>query len=657
MPSLKWIRPEGRPKVFSIYKKITSIGRAGGNDVTLDDRAVAEHHVQIVFDGKAFNLNEVDLEADIQVNQKKKRRVRLEHGDRIDLGRTASGGVELHFSLFDEGAVDREDEDDEDEDDDPRRTRAEIMGLRRLHELSVRLMHATSMDAQLEALMDAVIDATSAGKGFLVLLDAVGAPARAKDKGKDDTTASGEGAALSPLGPGSVEPRVAVARNLGGRSLESAVSQLSDSILRKVIETRQPLIVSDALSDTLFGRSASVMNLQLASVMCAPLLARGELLGVIYLGNDDVRGLFSEATLDVLTVFAAQASLLLQNAMLLDQLRTDRDQLEEQLHEKTFGDLIGTNPSLVEVFTKVKKVATTDISVLITGETGTGKELIAREVHRRSQRKDGPFVVVNCGAIPENLMESELFGHVRGAFTGAIATRSGKFQQASGGTLFLDEIGEMPVALQVKLLRALQERVVNKVGDAKPERVDIRVIAATNRNLEEEIKKSAFREDLYYRLNVVNLHLPPLRERGDDVVLLAKFLLSKYAEELNPKVKGFTPNALIAIRKYEWPGNVRQLENRIKKAIVLCDKTLVGPEDLDLFPETLTSIMTLAQAREEFQRRYILEVLERNNGNRTKTARDLGVDPRTIFRYLERESDAPAPMGSGEGGESGGQLS
>jgi transcriptional regulator with PAS, ATPase and Fis domain len=391
------------------------------------------------------------------------------------------------------------------------------------------------------------------------------------------------------------------------------------------------------------------MNFQLASVMCAPLLARGELLGVIYLGNDDVRGLFSEATLDVLTVFAAQASLLLQNAMLLDQLRTDRDQLEEQLHEKTFGDLIGTNPSLVEVFTKVKKVATTDISVLITGETGTGKELIAREVHRRSQRKDGPFVVVNCGAIPENLMESELFGHVRGAFTGAIATRSGKFQQASGGTLFLDEIGEMPVALQVKLLRALQERVVNKVGDAKPERVDIRVIAATNRNLEEEIKKSAFREDLYYRLNVVNLHLPPLRERGDDVVLLAKFLLSKYAEELNPKVKGFTPNALIAIRKYEWPGNVRQLENRIKKAIVLCDKTLVGPEDLDLFPETLTSIMTLAQAREEFQRRYILEVLERNNGNRTKTARDLGVDPRTIFRYLEKEPDAPGPGSSGEG--------
>jgi transcriptional regulator with GAF, ATPase, and Fis domain len=636
MPSLKWIRPEGRPKVFSIYKKITSIGRAGGNDVAVDDRSMADYHAQIVFDGKAFNLNEVDLEADIQVNQKKKRRVRLEHGDRIDLGK-----VELHFSLFDEGAVDRADESDEE--DGAQRARAEIVGLRRLHELSVRLMHARTMDAQLGALMDAVLEATSASKGFLVLLDGPpGAPAvdTAKDEG---ATASGEVPALH--GPGVVEPRIAVARNLAGRSLASTVSQLSDSILRRVIETRQPLIVSDALSDTLFGRSESVMNLQLASVMCAPLLARGELLGIIYLGNDDVRGLFTEATLDVLTVFAAQASLLIQNAMLLDQLRTDRDQLEEQLHEKTFGDLVGTSPSLVEVFNKVKKVATTDISVLITGETGTGKELIAREVHRRSARKDGPFVVVNCGAIPENLMESELFGHVRGAFTGAIATRTGKFQQANGGTLFLDEIGEMPVGLQVKLLRALQERVVNKVGEAKPERVDIRVIAATNRNLEEEIKKGTFREDLYYRLNVVNLHLPPLRARGDDVILLAKFLLSKLAAELNPKVKGFTPNALIAIRKYDWPGNVRQLENRIKKAVVLCDKTLVGPEDLDLFAETLAPIMTLAQAREEFQRRYILEVLERNNGNRTKTARDLGVDPRTIFRYLEREPDAPAPGG------------
>ena len=609
MPSLKWIRPEGRPRVFSIYKKITSIGRSGGNDVAIDDRTMADYHAQIVFDGKAFNLNEVDLEADIQVNQKKKRRVRLEHGDRIDLGK-----VELHFSLFDEA--------DRDEDEAGAATgqsdeRSVAVGMRQLHELSQRLMQARQMEDKLSLLMDAVIAATHAAKGFLVLLEG------------GDT-------------------RVTVARNLGGKNVEGGVAHLSDSILARVIETKQPLIVSDALSDTQFGRSESVMNLQLASVMCAPLLAEGQLLGLIYLGNDSVRGLFGETSLEILTIFAAQAALLLQNAQLLDQLRSDKGELEKQLHEKRFGDIVGTNPSLVEVFRKVEKVAGTDISVLITGETGTGKELIAREVHRRSTRKDGPFVVVNCGAIPENLMESELFGHVRGAFTGAVATRSGKFQAAHQGTLFLDEIGELPLGLQVKLLRALQERVVTKVGDTKPDRVDIRVVAATNRDLEAEIKKGTFREDLFYRLNVVNLHLPPLRERGDDTVLLAKFLLAKYAEELNPKVKGFTPNALIAIRKYEWPGNVRQLENRLKKAIVLCDKTLIGPEDLDLFAEALAPIMTLTQAREDFQRRYILEVLERNNGNRTKTARDLGVDPRTIFRYLEREDDAPPPGGPGE---------
>lgn len=604
MPSLKWIRPEGRPKVYSVFKKLTSIGRAGGNDVQIDDRSLAEYHAQLVFDGRDFNLNEVDREGEIQINGKKKRRCKIQHADRLTVG-----AVELVFSAFDE-SVDHGAPNDEGD----LRGAAQLVGLRMLHELSQRLMQSRTIEEQLESLMDAVIEVTHAGKGFLLLLE------------NGDT-------------------KITVARHLSGRALPEAEQLLSDSIVKRVLGTRQPLIVSDAVNDTIFGGAQSVMNLQLASVMCAPLMAQGQLLGLIYVGNDTVRGLFEESTLDVLTIFASQASLLIQNAMLLDQLRSDRDQLVQQLSEKSFGDIVGTNPSLVEVFRKVEKVASTDISVLITGETGTGKELIARELHRRSQRSAGPFVVVNCGAIPENLMESELFGHVRGAFTGAVATRQGKFQAAHQGTLFLDEVGEMPLHLQVKLLRALQEKVVVKVGDTKPERVDIRVISATNRNLEDEIRKGSFREDLYYRLNVVNLHLPPLRERGDDVVLLAKFLLQKFTEELNPKVKGFTPNALIAIRKYDWPGNVRQLENRLKKAIVLCDKTLLGPEDLDLFPEALAPIMTLTQAREDFQRRYILEVLDRNNGNRTKTARDLGVDPRTIFRYLEGMPDAPEPGG------------
>ncbi len=601
MPSLKLVPLLGKPKVFPIYKKITTIGSAGGNDVCVDGTGLADFHAQIVFDGRDFNLSEVDRDGEIAINGKKKRRTKLVHNDRLQLGE-----VQLVFSVYDEAQLRSGQDDDTDA--------GEIAGLRKLYEFSQGLMHIRDFSELLRALMDAVVDVTHADKGFLLLVRETG-------------------------------PEIAVARNLRQEDIAGGTRHLSDSIVQKVLEQQRPLIVSDALHDEEFKSSESVMNLKLCSVMCAPLIAQGELLGLLYVGNDNVVNLFEEKSLDVLTIFAGQASMILQTALLLDQLKGDRDRLQEKLDSKRFGDIVGSCPGLVEVFKKVEKVATTDISVMITGETGTGKELIAREIHTRSPRKNGPFVVVNCGAIPENLMESELFGHVRGAFTGAVATRLGKFQQADGGTLFLDEIGEMPVSLQVKLLRALQERVVVKVGDSKPERCDIRVVAATHRNLEERIRSNEFREDLYYRLNVVNLHLPPLRERGDDVLVIAKFLLAKYGEEYGAKVKGFTPNALIAMRKYSWPGNVRQLENRIKKALVLCDRSLIGPEDLDLFPEALEPIMSLAQAREDFQRRYILEVLERNNGNRTKTARDLGVDPRTIFRYLEREPDAPEPGG------------
>lgn len=597
MACLKWMAPEGRPKVFPIYKRVFSIGRAGGNDVAVAATGLAECHAQIVFDGKEFGFSEVDTKADIELNGKKKRRSKLEHNDRLRLG-----GAEFVFSLFDEPDAEQENTDDA--------GGAQVKGLAQLHEFSERLMRASDLSQLLDSLIDESIQLTHADKGFLILLE-------------------GETA------------KITVARNLRQEDLTDGITHLSDSILSRVIASKRPLIVSDALHDTMFRTSESVMNLRVSSVMCAPLLSQGNVIGLIYLGNDSIKNLFHESSLSLFAILASQASLILQNALLLNELRSDRDDLADKLEKQNLGDIIGTSPNVVDIFRKVEKVAPADVSVLITGETGTGKELIARELHRRSPRSKHPFVVVNCGAIPETLMESELFGHVRGAFTGAIATRLGKFQAADKGTLFLDEIGEMPPSLQVKLLRALQERMVTKVGDTKAEKIDIRVLAATHRNLLEEIKKGGFREDLYYRLNVVNLHLAPLRERGDDVVLIAKHLLEKYVTEFKSQVKGFTPNALIALKKYEWPGNVRQLENRIKKALVLCDRSLLGPEDLDLFPEALQEIMPLAQAREEFQRRYILEILDRNNGNRTKTARDLGVDPRTIFRYLEREPGDP----------------
>ncbi len=251
-------------------------------------------------------------------------------------------------------------------------------------------------------------------------------------------------------------------------------------------------------------------------------------------------------------------------------------------------------------------------------------------------------MAINCGAIPENLLESELFGHVRGAFTGAVATTIGKFQAATGGTLFLDEIGELPMPLQVKLLRVLQDGLVYRVGSNRPERVDARIVAATNKDAQAEVRAGRFREDLFYRVCVVSVTLPPLRERGDDIEILAQFFLNRFARELESPARGFTPEAMQAMKRYRWPGNIRELENRVRKAVLFADRPQIRLANLDL-PErdgTEDEVVPLVVARERFERDYVLSVLRRNRGNRTKTARDLGVDPRTIFRYLEREREA-----------------
>jgi transcriptional regulator with GAF, ATPase, and Fis domain len=600
MATLRIQVPGAGTKVYHIYKKITSLGKGDEVDVVLPDPMLADTHAHIHFDGRDFNIAVVEKDAEIHVNGRRRTKHRLAQEDRIRIG-----SAELEFSLYDEPVTD----------ETAAKTMAELNSYKKLFEFSQKLMAHYDLPTLLDQLLDVVIQVTTADKGFIVLME-------------------------------SGEPVVKVARNLRRETISDAVSHLSDSILAKVVETRQALIVSDALSDAQFKNALSVMNLKLTSVMCVPLLERGNLIGVIYVGNDNVRQLFDESSLELLTIFAAQASLLVRNALLVNELQLDNRSLQERIERMRFGEILGSSPAMQEVFRKVQKVAATDITVLVTGETGTGKELIARELHNRSPRAKGPFISINCGAIPENLLESELFGHVRGAFTGAVANKAGRFQAANKGTLFLDEIGEMPLHLQVKILRALQDRAVQRVGDTAVEAVDIRVVAATNRELDQEIKAGRFREDLYYRLNVVHLLLPPLRDRGDDIVVLARYMLSRYAPEYGNKVRGFTPSAIAAIKRHRWPGNIRELENRIKKAVVLADKALLGPDDLGINPDELPPILPLTEAREKWQREYINEVLGLNAGNRTKTARDLGVDPRTIFRHLEKEES-----GGGDGGQ------
>jgi transcriptional regulator with GAF, ATPase, and Fis domain len=600
MPSLRLTAPGQPPIVYNLHKKITSLGSGPDNDIVLPDPLVTDGYA-IHFDGQTYTVF-APKKTEFVVNGKKRSKHKLSHDERLVIG-----SVDLRFTMVDEAPpVEAE----------AAKTIADLDAYQKLYEFSEKLIHQRDLGELLDALMDSVVQITNADKGFLILL---------------------EGETLD----------VKVARNLKAENIADAVSQLSDSIIAKVVRTRKPLIVSDALHHDEFASSKSVIHLKVSSVICVPLLDRGRLIGLIYVGNDSIRDLFQDETLRVVTIFASQASLIVANALLMNELKVDNKRLHDRLEQYRFGDIVGTSPPMQQVFRKVEKIAATDISVLITGETGTGKELIAREIHTRSPRTGKPFVTINCGAIPENLLESELFGHVKGAFTGAVANKQGKFQAADGGTLFLDEIGEMPIELQVKLLRALQERVVFRVGDTRPENVDIRILAATNRELEKEIAAGRFREDLYYRLNVVNVELPPLRARGEDVLVIARYLLSRYSREYDAKVKGFSPNAAVAIRKHNWPGNIREMENRIKKAIVLCESTVIGPDDLGLTADVLPQILTLSEAKDRFQREYINEVLALNNGNRTKTARDLGVDPRTIFRHLEKEG------GEETGGEVG----
>jgi len=301
--------------------------------------------------------------------------------------------------------------------------------------------------------------------------------------------------------------------------------------------------------------------------------------------------------------------------------------------------MVGVSVHLQEVRDLVAQIAPHDISVLITGESGVGKERVADAIHVASPRMGGPFVKVNCAALPPTLVESELFGHKKGAFTGAVADKMGKFESANGGTLFLDEIGEMPMSLQVKLLRVLQDRLIERVGDLDARPVDIRVVAATNKDLEGEITGGRFREDLFYRLNEVIVSLPPLRDRGEDIHTIAKFFLNKYAEQYGSKVRGFTNEGVRAMLNHYWPGNVRQLENRVKKAIIMTDRALLNADDLGINAGDKRAVQPLDEATEVFKIKYIREVLELNDWNKAQTGRDLGVDARTIFRYIEKFDD------------------
>lgn len=347
----------------------------------------------------------------------------------------------------------------------------------------------------------------------------------------------------------------------------------------------------------------------------------------------------SEGAYDFLAkpVQMEELRVVLRRAFYLADLERENRALHQQVAPDAFQGMLGASHAMQEVFNAIRKVATTEVPVLILGESGTGKERAAEAIHKLSKRKDGPFIAINCGAIPENLLESELFGHEKGSFTGAHAQRLGKVETAEGGTLFLDEIGELPQALQVKFLRFLQERVIQRVGGRKDIPVDIRLVAATNADLAKSMAEGKFREDLFFRLAVVKMKLPPLRERFGDVPVIANAILKRFAAENGNEKIRFSPNALRAMEKYHWPGNIRELENRVRRAAIMAEGSRISDADLELTnAEAALSGVTLKEARETLEKEYLSRALKRHKGNISAAATELGISRPTIYELMDR---------------------
>jgi two-component system, NtrC family, response regulator len=334
-----------------------------------------------------------------------------------------------------------------------------------------------------------------------------------------------------------------------------------------------------------------------------------------------------------------QLGLIVRRAFQLHGIEGENRRLEAQVGDDrtVLGTMITAAPEMMKVARTIERVANADVSVMLLGASGTGKELLARGLHQASTRRERGFVAINCAAIPENLLEAELFGYEKGAFTGAIKTTEGKIELAAGGTLFLDEVGDIPLPLQVKLLRFLQERVIERIGGRKPIPVDTRIVCATHQDLPAMIAAGSFREDLYYRLAEIVVRIPRLAERHGDATLLAKHFLNRFAKEMNPQVKGFAPSALAAINDHPWPGNVRELENRMKRAVIMAEGKLITAEDLDLgTPEPDGLAVNLKAAREEADRKAIRQALARTEGNISNTAKLLGISRPTLYDLLKQ---------------------
>lgn len=431
-----------------------------------------------------------------------------------------------------------------------------------------------------------------------------------------------------------------VATGAKGDEVKDFTVKVGQGIAGHVAQTGQPLLIADAKKDNRWMREISDrIDYETRSMACVPLLINQKVIGVIQVINKKDNTQFTPADMDVLEEFSGLAALAIGSARSLEQVRQENQDLKKELGEK--HQIIGKSITLQKVLEDAQKLSRSKTTALIQGESGTGKELVARLIHRESPRKDKPLVVLNCAALPETLLESELFGYEKGAFTGATGRKIGKFEAAHEGTLFLDEIGEMAPGIQAKLLRVLQEGVFYRVGGNTPITVDVRVLSATNKNLKKEVEEGKFREDLFYRLNVVQLTIPPLRERLEDVSFLAGHFLDVFKKETGMSGLTISEAAMEKMSLYNWPGNIRELRNAIERAVVMGNGKTIMPEDLPIAASLpkfagLKVGLTLDEALNEFKKEFILINLKHTGGNRSKAAKIMDIQRTYLSRLITR---------------------
>jgi Nif-specific regulatory protein len=598
-----------------------SIGRDAANQLWVEDSSLSRRHCVVKREGAKCSVRDVGSRNRTCVNGVPVEEQQLEHWDQLSVGSSLLVFLEAESAASRSNQVLFEDT-------------TEFAGL------AIRLKHerkAPRRPEEIFAELPGMPEPTRYLQSLLKIATGIGG---IRDRESlqwqllgflFDVVPAERGAVLYFDKTGEVESTAAWDRVRGPEQVVS----VSEALVRRVYAEKAGVVAGDVLGKPGLKERAGEESRQ-RSVLCVPMMISGEALGAIYLETGVPEDLFNEAHLQVMTAVGSITALALENLRHWERLKEENQALRAEVNLEY--NMVGVSARMKEVFEFVRRVAATDATVLVEGESGTGKELVARAIHRNSKRAENPFVAINCAAIAENLLESELFGHEKGAFTGAAAQKKGRIEMAEGGTLFLDEVSELAPELQAKLLRVLQEREFERVGGTRAIPLDTRLIAATNKKLSEAIESGEFRKDLYYRLNVVTLTMPALRDRTEDIPQLAEHFLLKASRKCKTRMKSLSEEAMACLIQYDWPGNVRELENAIERAVVLGSGNVVLPEDL---PETILEAGVLSdgsakyhRSMKETKRQMIAQALQHAHGSYVDAAKSLGIHPNSLLRLM-----------------------